>query len=269
MLFIASKLLSIVFEPGNFLLLLLMLGLWRLAATRRRRGMLLVGFAAWAYLLIAVLPLAQWAIAPLENRFPSPRELPAQVDGIVMLGGAVIPSLTLAHGQAALNEAGERVTETFVLAQRYPAARVVLAGGNGEIHPSGISEAAATSDLLVAMGLDAKRLILEERSRTTYENAIYAKPLADPKPGETWLLVTSAYHMPRAIGCFRQVGWETVAYPVDYQSGDGWRLDAFALADNLMVLKRAAHEWSGLAIYYLTGRIDTLYPGPRSASSDR
>ena len=261
MFFLASKLFWIILEPGNLLLILLVLGLLRMAATRRRKGMLLASFAGLALAAITVLPLGQWAIAPLEMRFPAPR-LPDRVDGIILLGGAVDPVLTLAHGQVALNEAGDRITETFILAKRYPDSRILLSGGNGRLLPVGMSEAKTTEDLLVEMGVDEHRLVIEDRSRDTYENAVFSKEVADPKTGETWILVTSAAHMPRAVGCFRHAGWEILPYPVDYQPNGRWRFDYLDLGGSLVLFARAAHEWLGLASYYLTGRIDTFFPGP-------
>jgi len=261
MFFVASKLFWIILEPGNLLLILLVLGLLRMAATRRRKGMLLASFAGLALAAITVLPLGQWAIAPLEMRFPAPR-LPDRVDGIILLGGAVDPVLTLAHGQVALNEAGDRITETFILAKRYPDSRILLSGGNGRLLPVGMSEAKTTEDLLVEMGVDEHRLVIEDRSRDTYENAVFSKEVADPKTGETWILVTSAAHMPRAVGCFRHAGWEILPYPVDYQPNGRWRFDYLDLGGSLVLFARAAHEWLGLASYYLTGRIDTFFPAP-------
>jgi len=261
MFFVASKLFWIILEPGNLLLILLVLGLLRMAATRRRKGMLLASFAGLVLVAITVLPLGQWAIAPLEMRFPAP-QLPDRVDGIILLGGAVDPVLTLAHGQVALNEAGDRITETFILAKRYPDSRILLSGGNGTLLPAGMSEAKTTEDLLVEMGVDEHRLVIEDRSRYTYENAVFSKAVADPKTGETWILVTSAAHMPRAVGCFRHAGWEILPYPVDYQPNGRWRFDYLDLGGSLVLFARAAHEWLGLASYYLTGRIDTFFPGP-------
>jgi uncharacterized SAM-binding protein YcdF (DUF218 family) len=261
MFFIASKLFWTVFEPANLLLLILMFGLWRMMRSRRRRGMALVGFAAWSFLAVAVLPIGQWMILPLEDRFPSIPP-PEKVDGIIELGGSLEPDITLARGQPALDEAAERVTATLTLARRYPQARIVLSGGNADILPGAPSEAVATRDLLTAMGLPADRILVESHSRTTYENALYSKELARPKPGEVWLLVTSAAHMPRAVGCFRRLGWEVTPFPVDYRARPGVHLVPISLDKNLMLVNKAMHEWIGLVVYRLLGRTNALFPGP-------
>jgi len=269
MLFYLSKILEIVFAPGNLLLLLLLVGLWRLSRTRRRSGMGLAVLAALCFLVVAVTPVAQWLVAPLEDRFPAAPNLPNDIAGIVVLGGATNTSVTAAHGQVALNDSAERITEAVVLARRFPSARIVLSGGNGTLLPSGPSEAAATRDLLVAMGVDAGRLVLETKSRTTYENAVESKALAAPRPGEIWVLLTSGYHMPRAVGCFRKIGWDVLPDPVDFQDDHEYRPERIQLDGNLALLNKALHEWLGLAVYYATGRIDTLFPGPLSANNSR
>jgi len=261
MVFIISKLLWIVLEPANLLVILLLLGLWRMVRTRRHSGMALVGFAAWSLLAVAVLPVAQLTILPLEQRFPQLAP-PDKVDGIVLLGGALDPGLTLARGRPSIKQFADRITATMALARRYPSARIVVSGGSGEILPDSLSEADATRDLLTSMGLPADRIVIENRSRTTYENAVFSKAMAAPKPGETWLLVTSAAHMPRAMGCFRHASWPVTPYPVDYRTKGGFQFGPITLADNLVTLNTAVHEWIGLAAYRLLGRTDAFFPGP-------
>ena len=114
------------------------------------------------------------------------------------------------------------------------------------------------------MFLARSRIVAESKSRNTVENAVFSKLLAMPQPNERWLLVTSAYHMPRAIGAFRHVGFAVEAYPVDWRTR-GWR-DAAMPFDRLSAgLDRtdvAIHEWIGLIAYRLSGRSSTLFPAP-------
>ncbi len=270
MTFVASKLFWAVAAPGNLLLLLLLAGLFAMARSRRRRGLALAMAAALGLLAIAILPAGQWLVAPLEDRFPVPI-VPAHVDGIIVLGGAVLPAVSRAHGQVALDDAAERITGALALAERHPEARLVLSGGDASILPRpGEQEAELTRALLIELGVAPDRLLIEDRSRNTYENALFSRALAQPKPGETWLLVTSAMHMPRAVGCFRQVGWQVLPYPVDYRTEARPRPD-FQLSDHLELVDVAAKEWVGLAAYRLLGRTAALFPGARpvSASSAR
>jgi len=264
MLYAISKIFGMLSEPGNILVLLLVLaGIGAALGWRRARAVLAATILA--SLAIAVLPLGQWAIMPLEDRFPQPK-LPAQVDGIILLGGAVSLPITRAHGQIALNRHAERITEALALARLYPKARVLISGGDPGMFPGGPTEAQVMRSLLLSLGLDESRMILESHSRNTYDNAVDSKALADPQPGQTWLLVTSSFHMPRAVGSFRAVGFDVLPYPVDYQVGLR-SLIGFSLGSELDVLELAWHEWAGLVAYRLLGRTDALFPGPAPTSS--
>ena len=265
MLFVLAKLAEIVMQPGNLFVLLLVLGMLLFIFGAKRAGRALIVALTIAAVAIMVLPLGEWASVPLERRFPPP-DLPQRVDGIVLLGGAVRVGLTQANGQVALNDMGARITETLALAQRYRDAPVLISGGDAALIPKGLTEAAATRTLLVADGLDASRILIEDRSRDTYENAVYSKAIANPKPGQNWLLVTSANHIPRAVGCFRRAGFDVIPYPVDYNTGPFSFLgDDFA--GDLRLLGEAAHEWMGLVVYRLLGRTDALFPAPSPISA--
>ncbi|HEV2162001.1 MAG TPA: YdcF family protein [Stellaceae bacterium] len=259
MLYVVSKVLQVVFNPGNLLLIVLAIGAWRLSASRGRKGLALVVLVLVAGAAAAVEPLASLPLVPLENRFPVLHTLPAKVDGIILLGGAVDPERTAEYGQVALNRSGARVTETLRLAQRYPAARIVLSGGIGGLLNEPTTEAAATAQLLTELGVAANRLVIEDKSRTTHENAVFSKRIVDPKPGEVWILVTSADHMPRAVGCFRHIGWPVVADPVDFEAA---RRLHISLAHGLDSIDLAAHEWLGLVFYRIAGWTDAVLPGP-------
>jgi uncharacterized SAM-binding protein YcdF (DUF218 family) len=264
MLYAFSKLFEVVADPGNFLVLLLAVGAL-LARRGRHRGRFLVGLATIAMVVVTVFPVGGWALVPLENRFPK-TELPAKIEGVVLLGGAVRLAVTRAHGETALNGMATRITETMALSYRYPNVPVVISGGDPDVFTrGGINEAEATRRLLVSMGLDPRRIVLDDRSRNTYENAVDSKAVAKPAPGETWVLVTSANHMPRAVGCFRAVGWQVVPDPVDYETSGA--IVSIDFASNLYTLMLAEHEWLGLVAYRLLGRIDSFFPGPLASSS--
>jgi uncharacterized SAM-binding protein YcdF (DUF218 family) len=261
--FVISKLLWLIAAPGNFLLLVLVAGVLRAITSGRRRGFVLIAVATLGFLVVATLPVGAWLAAPLENRFPA-NSIPERVDGIVVLGGSIDPGLSRARGQAAVMIAAGRIIETVALARRFPAARVLVSGGDGTLNPGALSEAGATRDLLIQLGVAAERIELESVARNTYENAVLSYAAAQPKPGESWLLVTSAMHMPRAVGCFRRAGWTIIPFPVDYRTstkvGTG---PGLLLADDLMLVNFATKEWLGLIAYYWLGRIDALLPAPR------
>jgi uncharacterized SAM-binding protein YcdF (DUF218 family) len=260
MLYDLSKILEVLTEPGSLLVAILTLGVLLSLFGARRTGRILVGMATLAFVVATLLPLGEWAAAPLEQRFPEP-VLPAKIDGIVLLGGAVNIHLTQAHGKVAINQNAGRLTDTLTLARRYPGVPVVISGGDPSIVPIGLAEADATRTLFTELGLDPARIVVEGHSRNTYENAVDTKALVNPKQGQVWLLVTSAMDIPRAVGCFRHVGWDVLPYPADYHVNPRARW-SISLVGNLALLDWALHEWEGLLAYRLMGRIDTLFPAP-------
>jgi len=261
--FIFSKLFWMIAAPGNFLVLVLCLGTLSLAVSGRRRGLTWIALATLALATIAVLPLGEWLMTPLEDRFPVPAEMPGRIDGIVVLGGAIEDAVSEARAAPEFNQASARVAGAALLVRRYPAARVVLVGGDSHLVANGFSEAAVMLRFLTGLGVDPGRIATETQSRTTYENAVFAYRQIEPKRGETWLLVTSASHMPRAVGCFRRAGWSVLPYPVDYRTtGELSLMPPFSLSHELTLVTAALREWIGLAAYRAMGRTDALFPAP-------
>jgi uncharacterized SAM-binding protein YcdF (DUF218 family) len=267
-MFVFSKLAWALVQPSNLLLLALILAALALLLGYRRSGTLLLCGVTLALIVVTVLPIGTWLLTPIENRF-APPALPEHVDGIVMLGGGVEPDTSAIRGQIALNESAERVTALVELAHRYPEARLVVSGGIGSLVGGAGHPARALEAFYRQQGLDVARIQFEERSRNTHENAVFAKELVHPGPDERWLLVTSAYHMPRSIGVFRQAGWPMIAYPVDYRSrgavdfrGVLGRLVEPNVAERLIELDLAVKSWVGLLAYRLMGRTSALFPAP-------
>jgi uncharacterized SAM-binding protein YcdF (DUF218 family) len=261
MFFVASKALWFFAAPSALLTLGALVG----AAFAARRGArrTAVGCLA-ALLVIGVAPAGALLIAPLENRFPAPPADLSPPYGFVVLGGAIDDDITRARGQTTFDEGAERLTEAAILARRYPSARIVYTGGSSSLLGRPSSEAEDARRLLVAMGVDSQRITLETRSRNTDENARFTAALVHPESGQTWLVVTSAYHMPRAMGLFRKAGFAAIADPVDYRTegGRGDRRVNVSLPRGLALFDLAAHEWIGLLAYRLSGRIDAWFPGP-------
>lgn len=256
--FVAGHLFAIVAEPLSVLILLAFVGL---LVSRR-----LVVLCVAAMLALLVLPVHQWAMLPLENRFPRP-SAPEHVDGIIVLGGAIESFISAERGVPTLNAEANRMTEFVALARRYPAAQLVFSGGVGSIVDGSKPEADIARDFFESQGIPLDRLIVEGRSRTTYENAVDSKALAGPKPTDTWLLVTSANHMPRAVGSFRSVGWNVVPWPTSYQTRQAL-LPAMTkpFAVRMADLDVALHEWIGLVAYWLQGRSSALFPAMSGAA---
>lgn len=271
MFFVVSKIVGFIVLPSNFASLLAGAGVCLLATRWRRLGLRLAVIGIGLILLFGFSPLGDAMLLPLSERYPPWREGGRDPDGIIVLGGAISPEIAAARGVPELNAAAERMTAAVELARRFPNARLVFSGGNNSLIDEGLTEAAFARTLWVNMGVAPGRITLEDRSRTTAENAALAKAVIAPKPGERWLLVTSAYHMPRAMAAFRRYGFAAEAYPVDWRTR-GWR-DAFipfpSLGQGLARSDTAAHEWVGLLAYWLGGRSNELTPGcDRSSASE-
>jgi uncharacterized SAM-binding protein YcdF (DUF218 family) len=263
MFFVLSKSLALLLVPSNLFMLLGLGGLLIMLTRWRRLGRRLALTGLTLILLAGILPVGYSLIYVLENRFPVWDPSRGAPDGIVVLGGALNPGLSLARGQSALNESAERLTILAKLARDYPNARIVFTGGNAALFPKDPPEAAYVLPLLESFGIDKSRVTLEDRSRNTAENATFTKALLQPKAGERWLLVTSAAHMPRSVGCFRQAGFPVEPYPVDWHTTPRYSPGlSFEILGGVLALDGAAHEWEGLLFYWLTGRTSAFFPAP-------
>lgn len=267
MLFYLSKVAYFFLQPSNLLIAVALVGVILLTFSKKRRtGMRLAWLAILGLAICGLSPVANWLILPLEERFPRPEQIVAY-DGIIVLGGAVDTVVTGGRGDTALTTSGERITISARLAGLVPNAKVIHSGGKGFVISSQATEAEGAARLFEDFGIAPERIVLEDKSRNTWENAVFTKELVDPKPGQTWLLVTSAYHMPRAMGVFEKAGWEGVtAYPVDYRTrGTQDRSLGFTgVSKGLRRFDLAFREWVGLVAYRLTGRSTTWLPGPET-----
>src|SRR6516165_1721764 len=231
--------------PSNLLIAIGLVGLVLLFTRFRRLASWLIVTSLVLIALVGYSPLGRILLLPLEERFPPWDASRGAPDGIVVLGGAISPDISRARGIVALNGSAERLTVTAELAHRYPNARIIFTGGSGSLDPTAPLEAPLAVKEFEALGVAHERITAEEQSRNTIENAVFSRLLADPKPGERWVLVTSAAHMPRAIAVFRAAGFPIEAYPVDYRTrdrNDAARLQA-SLPEGLEMTDQAIHEW--------------------------
>lgn len=239
-------------KPSHLLLYGVVLGLllWRWTIGRR---LLLASCIALA--ACAALPIGKVLIGPLEQRFPAPRSL-EQVDGVIVLAGAELAEFSVPAGNPQFSASADRLTTFLLLANAFPEARLLHSGrGTG---PS--SQSGPARELVLGTGIDPSRVEFEETSRNTCESARLSREQIRPGTSEQWLLVTSAFHMPRAVACFRAAEWDVIPYPTDYRTGDS--LFYISVPENLNELDLAAHEWIGLAYYRIRGFTRELFPGP-------
>ena len=263
MFFFLSKTAGLLLRPSVTILLIGVAGLLLMPTRWRRAGTRLLVASFVLLLIVGVSPLADILTHTLESRFPKWDESRGAPDGVVVLGGAISPNLSRRHNVAIVGEDAGRVIAIAKLARDYPKARIVYSGGDGSLRGRDGAEADYLQPLLDSFGVARERVTLEARSRNTAENAAFSKEIAMPKPGERWLLVTSALHMPRSVGAFRQAGFSVEAYPVAWRTDVNYRFMPLpALGANLVRLDAAMNEWAGLVAYWLTGRTSALWPAP-------
>jgi len=261
--FLASKLFWLFFSPGT-LLVLLIVGSWLLSLSRwQKLGRHVLAGTTLLTLLLAFVPVGSWLIYPLEQRFSMHPAAAEQPDGIVLLGGSFSLRISENRQQIHMTATSERVLAFLELARRYPDARLVFTGGSGNPGFQEAREADLAKELFLNVGLDEERLVFERESRNTYENARNTTAMIEHSADETWLLITTSYHMPRSFGAFCQQGWKMVPYPVDYQTLQGELLTFnLGFVGHLGGLEQALREWIGLLAYRLTGKTNRLVPGP-------
>jgi uncharacterized SAM-binding protein YcdF (DUF218 family) len=264
MFFAVSKIFWLFVEPICLAIFVGVLGIVLLFTRFARVGRALMAGAIIALAIGLLTPIGAIVLRPLEDRFPQPpADMPAPA-GIIVLGGAVDTTKSEARRQIWLDADAARMTSGVELARRYPDARVVYTGGSAGFPQEGPAEAISARELWLSLGVPAECMMFEAKSRNTFENAVFTRDLVKPKAGETWLLVTSAWHMPRSVGIFRRAGFPVIPYPVAYRTfGDerDFRMSVPTL-DKLSALELGVREWIGLLAYWLSGKTNALFPGP-------
>jgi uncharacterized SAM-binding protein YcdF (DUF218 family) len=262
--FFLSKTIGIMLLPTNFLIGVGLLGAILLATRFAPLGRKLLIASVVLLAICGFSPLGNLVLYPLETRFPPWDATRGAPDGIVVLGGSIDADLSIAHDAAAFTAAAGRLIEAAALAHHYPNARVIFSGGSPNLISADAREADYAAAIFESLGVSRERLTMERRSRNTQENAEFSKAIAAPKTGERWLLLTSAYHMPRSVGLFRKAGFAVEPYPVDWRTGKHADILAFSpvAVEGLERTDVGIREWIGLAAYWITGKIDDVLPGP-------
>ena len=265
MLFVLSKIVGFFVLPSNAIALICLLGLVLWLVGRRRAGGIALTTGIVMLLVCGFSPLGHVLLLGLSERFPPWRFDGRTPDGIIVLGGGIDSDVSAARGDIELYSSAERILAMLELAKRFPKARILFSGGSADLLRASTPEAPLAEQVLHRCDLDNGRVVLDGASRTTLENAERTRKLVGADTSGHWLLVTSAFHMPRSIGVFRAAGFDVEAYPVDWRTR-GW-IDAAApfgkVSAGLAQCDAAVHEWVGLLVYWLAGRSSALLPSPR------
>ena len=255
--FIASKLVGALLRPDTWIIIALASVVLALIMQRRRLALWVSGLTLFLLVALAILPLGNLLLQPIERTYPANPPL-SQVDGIIVLGGGENARASAYWDQMQFNEGGDRFAAGIALARQFPDAQLLFTGGSGALRDLGgtaVSEASIAERFFLDQGIDPERLLLEGRSRNTAENASLSLALANPSANETWVLVTSAFHIPRAMRSFEAAGWTgLVAWPVDYRTSRFTDDIGWDLTENLQVFNTAIREQVGQMAYRLTGR---------------
>jgi uncharacterized SAM-binding protein YcdF (DUF218 family) len=257
-MFYLSKIAWGIFQPSSLIFILFAAGGTFAAAGRAKIAMRLFVSGTGLYVLFGFAPLSNWLLSPLESYASAvqAKDLGGAA-GIIVLGGAIEGRPALGDGAPHLNESGERMIDAVRLANRYPSLPVVFTGGSDALFSRSGSETEAelARQFFERFNITPPRLMLEDRSRNTRENAVLTAKLLRPKAGQKWILVTSAFHMLRAKALFEAQGFEILPWPVDFKTGGdqgSWWLFARA-SDGLKRMDLAAKEWVGLGAAWMLG----------------
>jgi uncharacterized SAM-binding protein YcdF (DUF218 family) len=257
------ELAKVILTPSITLITALAMGVLLLWSPFQTAGRWLTTIVGGILLCIAILPLGSWIAKPLETRFSPIQQVPESIVGIILLGGAFEPRLSSEWGQPQINGHAGRLFAFVALEHKYPKMQMVFSGGPAAFGHQLLTESDVARNLFRSLGVDTSRIVFEDRSRNTCENAIYTAHIMNPVQSQTWALVTSAMDMPRAVGAFRKAGFRVLPYPADYTTNRRITLGLRpTLVSNLDQLDHAAHEWLGLLGYRLWGCTDALFPGP-------
>lgn len=262
MYFVLSKTIGTLFLPSNVLMLLGVVGVVFLLIRRSLWGLRLLIGSFLALVVCAVSPLGYALLLPLETRFPVwiPTGEPY---GIIVLGGGVRIDVSAARNEPIAGFGVDRILYAAKLARDFPRMKIIYSGGSSNIQDDDAREADYAVRLFEYLGVPASRVIIERSARNTIENAVFVRSLRASETAEHWLLVTSAFHMPRAVGLFREVGIDIVPVPVGWLTGGGD--DLFRLAtgfEGLFRVNVAAREWMGLFVSRISGRTKAFLPAP-------
>ncbi len=256
-MFYLSKIVWAAFQPSSVIAILLVLGL-PMVARGKRFGLPLLLSATALYLIAGFSPLANWLVIPLERSAKAGAE--EKIDGaagIIVLGGAI--SRTDESGRVLMSDSAGRMIEALRLAQQRPELPLIFTGGKALLFdsPERETEAELARRFFESFGIAPPRLKLEDRSRNTLENAVFTARLLQPRPDQRWVLVTSAFHMPRAKALFEAQGFRIIPRAGDFRtnsSEDRWRIFSKP-SEGLQRLDMAAKEWVGIFVARLRGDI--------------
>lgn len=262
MFWLLSKLFWLIAQPPALIGLLVLAGLVLTHTRWLRFGRALIGLGLALLMVFGFTNTGELMLQPLEARYQRPASFPTDAAGLIVLGGGTVNDVSSARGLYELADSGDRFVEAARLALAHPDLKVLVTGGRGSLEGGGDSDAQGTARLFRAFGLDGPRFLYEDTSRNTHENAVNSAALLHPVDGQRYVLITSAFHMPRAVALFERAGFAVIPWPVDYRTKgeQSLALSPVYAIDNLDAFGTALREWIGLFAYWAAGSIPSPLP---------
>jgi len=254
-MYFISKFIWLIFSPLNFLAILLIISFFFKVIKIKIFSRIFFIISLFFFILVGVFPTGNLLLFKLEQQYQTPSMIPDKIDGILILGGSTNVGLTILHEQVSFNDAGERLTESANTIRKHNPKKIIFSGGTKK-QTFDSSHSYVAKRFFSEIGVDTNKIIFEFKSRNTYENILFSKKIAKPKKDENWLLITSSFHMNRAINVAEKLNWQFIPYPVDFRTGKSFTSfkPSFRLLDNFNYFDLASHEILGLISYYILGR---------------
>tara|TARA_Y100000590_G_scaffold394145_1_gene472958 strand:+ start:175 stop:954 length:780 start_codon:yes stop_codon:yes gene_type:complete len=254
-----SKIIWFFLSPINFIIILFLISFFLKLFKYNKFSKFFLFLSFLFFLLAGIFPTGHWLLYKLETNYQSKSILPYELDGLLILGGPSSSSLTRIHNQVNFNDGGERLTESVLIIKKYKPKTIIFSGGSSDGNFEN-SHAYVAKIFFSQMEIDTKKIIFEYKSRNTFENIINSFKIANPNKNEKWLIITSSFHMTRAINIAKKINWNIIPYPVDFKVQNEFNSfrPSIDILNNFNSFNLASHEYIGLISYYLLGRTDKI-----------
>ena len=259
MVFYLSKIIWIVLNPFNLIIFLFLFATIANFFKYKKIFKYIFYPTLIFFLTISFFPIGKYLIYIIEKEYHNPPDIPPDVDGILILGGATNPLLSEQFNKTNFNDSADRLIHSIPLIKKNKKAKIIFSGGSGFINRPELDHAKHVKKFFISMNLNTDEIFFENKSKNTYENILFSKKIVAPKKNEKWIVVTSAFHMNRAIFIAEKYNWELTPYAVDFtQSKKLFLRPNLNLLGNINTLQHGSHEWIGLIAYYLMGRTSRI-----------
>jgi uncharacterized SAM-binding protein YcdF (DUF218 family) len=248
MFFSLSKILNLFFDIYNLIFVFLLISII-LLIFKNKKYIFFISISALLIIISSLAPTGILLLNYLERDYYESK-IPDKIDGIIVLSGAIEPELTREFKKIQLNESAERLTEFILLSREKPRVKKIFSGGSAILFDKSLNQSKFASKLFNEF--DIQNIIYENKSRNTYENILFSHKIINPEKHEKWVLITSAYHMKRALLIGNELNWNLIPFAVDFKTNKNIILyKNFKLSKNLYYFNTAIRELLGIIMYQI------------------